>query len=236
VATGHYARRERGPDGHWRLLKGSDATRDQSYFLFGLSQEQLRDALFPLGELEKTEVRRLALERGLLTADKPESREICFVPDGDYAAFVERQAPGAARPGPILDRGGRELGRHGGVHRFTVGQRRGLGLSGDEAAYVVALEPERQAVRVGTLAELSRSRLLARDVSWVTPEPPRRAFRASVRIRYRHPEAPALIVPLEEGRAEVRFDAPQRAVAPGQAAVFYAGEVCLGGGWIDAAA
>jgi tRNA-specific 2-thiouridylase len=236
VATGHYARRERGPDGHWRLLKGTDATRDQSYFLFGLSQEQLRNALFPLGDLEKTEVRRLALERGLLTANKPESREICFVPDGDYAAFVERQAPGAARPGPILDRGGRELGRHGGVHRFTVGQRRGLGLSGDAAAYVVALEPERQAVRVGALAELARSRLLARDVSWVAPEPPRRAFRASVRIRYRHPEAPALIVPQEEGRAEVRFDAPQRAVAPGQAAVFYAGEVCLGGGWIDSAA
>jgi tRNA-specific 2-thiouridylase len=235
VATGHYARRERGPDGRWRLLKGRDASRDQSYFLFGLSQQQLESAVFPVGDLEKNAVRRLASERGLLTADKPESREICFVPDGDYAGFVERQAPGAARPGPILDRHGHELGRHGGVHRFTVGQRRGLGLSRAEPAYVVALEPERRAVRVGTLAELERSRLVVRDVSWVSPEPPREPFEASVRIRYRHPEASARIVPADGGRAEIHFAAPQRAVAPGQAAVFYAADVCLGGGWIDSA-
>jgi len=236
VATGHYARRERGPDGHWRLLKGRDPSRDQSYFLFGLSQRQLRDAVFPVGDLEKTEVRRLALERGLLTAEKPESREICFVPDGDYAGFVERQAPGAARPGPILDLEGREQGRHEGVHRFTVGQRRGLGLTGSEPSYVVALEPEAQVVRVGSLGALSRTRLVARDVSWVSPEPPVRPFEAAVRIRYRHPEAAARIVPAAEGRAEVHFETPQRAVAPGQAAVFYAGDVCLGGGWIESAA
>jgi tRNA-specific 2-thiouridylase len=236
VATGHYARRERGPDGHWRLLKGRDPSRDQSYFLFGLSQEQLETALFPVGELEKSEVRRLARAHGIATADKPESREICFVPDGDVGGFVEREAPGATRSGPIRDEAGRELGRHAGVHRFTVGQRRGLGLTGAEPLYVVGIEADADTLRVGPAAALARDRLRARDVSWVSPEPPREPFEAAVRIRYRHPEARARVVPLADGRIDVLFAEPQRAVAPGQAAVLYDGEVCLGGGWIESAA
>ncbi len=234
VATGHYARKERdGASGRWRLLKGRDQAKDQSYFLFGLTQSQLALALFPVGERTKADVRRLARERGLPVAEKPESQEICFVPDGDYASFLERQAGTVARPGPILDRQGRELGRHGGVHRFTVGQRRGLGLSSSRPLYVLAVQPEAGTVVVGEEHELLRGRLLVQEVNWLSiPEPPSE-IRAAVRIRYRHPEAAATIRPLPGERAEVRFDSPQRAIAPGQAAVFYDGEVCLGGGWIE---
>jgi tRNA-specific 2-thiouridylase len=232
VATGHYARRdERG--GRLRLLKGRDAGKDQSYFLFGLTQEQLGAALFPVGDLEKAEVRRLARERGLPVADKAESQEICFVPDGDYAAFVEREAGAGDRSGPVLDAGGREIGRHGGVHRFTVGQRRGIGVTSARPLYVLAVRPASRAVVVGEDEDLLADRLVARDVGWLSvPEPPGE-IRARVRIRYRHAEAEARVRPLPGRRAEVLFDAPQRAITPGQAAVFYDGEVCLGGGWIE---
>ena len=232
VATGHYARVD-GGGGRLRLLKGRDAAKDQSYFLFGLSQEQLQAALFPVGHLEKTEVRRLAREAGLGVAEKAESQEICFVPDGDYAGFVEREAPAADREGPILDTSGREIGRHRGIHRFTVGQRRGLSLASTRPLYVLRVEPASRAVVVGDGEELLRDRLLARDVNWLSiPEPPR-VLRARARIRYRHAEAEAEVQPLAGGRAEVRFDEPQRAVTSGQAVVFYDGEVCLGGGWIE---
>jgi tRNA-uridine 2-sulfurtransferase len=232
VATGHYARKERG-GGRFRLLKGADPTKDQSYFLFGLTQEQLEAALFPVGHLGKTEVRRLARERGLGVADKAESQEICFVPDDDYAGFVERNAPAGDRSGRVVDGAGRELGRHDGVHRFTVGQRRGLGVASTRPLYVVALRPETRTVVVGPDDELLRDHLVARDVNWLSVAEPAREIRACARIRYRHAEAPASIRPLRGGRAEVRFDTKQRAVTPGQAVVFYDSDVCLGGGWIE---
>lgn len=231
VATGHYARKDEG-GGRLRLLKGKDADKDQSYFLFGLTQEQLEAALFPVGHLEKAEVRRLARERGLGVADKAESQEICFVPDGDYAAFVEKNAPTEDRSGPIVDEDGREIGRHGGVHRFTVGQRRGLGVTSARPLYVLALRPDTRTVVVGDDDELLSDHLVARDVNWLSRPEPAAEIRARARIRYRHAEAEASIRPLGGGRAEVRFDERQRAVTPGQAVVFYDGEVCLGGGWI----
>jgi tRNA-specific 2-thiouridylase len=237
IATGHYARKDFDEaSGRWRLLKGRDPAKDQSYFLFGLGQGQLAMALFPVGGLEKSEVRRLAAERGLPVADKPDSREICFVPDGDYAAFVERQAPGAPAPGPIVDADGRALGLHGGIHRYTVGQRRGLGLTGPRPLYVLAVRPQTATVVVGEEEALAADRLVGREVNWLSVPPPCGPLRAGVKIRYRHPEAPATITPLARGRVEVRFDEPQRAVTPGQAAVFYDGDVCLGGAWIESGA
>jgi tRNA-specific 2-thiouridylase len=236
VATGHYARKDKDPvTGRHRLLKGRDARKDQSYFLFGLSQAQLAAALFPVGDLEKAEVRRLAKERGLPTADKAESQEICFVPDGDYAGFVERHSAPMDRSGAVVDGEGRTLGRHAGVHRFTVGQRRGLGVTGPRPLYVLALQPDERTVLVGEQADLDRTSLVARGVNWVTGEPPRGPLRAGVRIRHRAAEAAATVEPLPDRKARVRFDAPQRAVTPGQAAVFYDGQVCLGGGWIETA-
>jgi tRNA-specific 2-thiouridylase len=232
VATGHYARKDR-EDRRFRLLKGRDPAKDQSYFLFGLTQDQLAAALFPVGHLEKAEVRRLARERGLRVADKAESQEICFVPDGDYAGFVERNAPAADRSGPIVDAGGREIGRHGGVHRFTVGQRRGLGLTSARPLYVLAVRSQTSTVVVGGEDALLADRLVAREVSWLSVAEPAGELRARARIRYRHSEAEATVRPLAGGRAEVRFDVPQRAITPGQAVVFYDGEICLGGGWIE---
>jgi tRNA-specific 2-thiouridylase len=234
VATGHYARKERdAASGRWRLRKGRDPGKDQSYFLFGLTQPQLAAALFPVGDLAKTDVRRLARERGLPVAEKPESQEICFVADGDYAAFVARRAGPADRSGPIVDPDGRELGRHAGVHRFTVGQRRGLGLNASRPLYVLAVQPVSNTVVVGEPQALLGRRLVARDVNWLSVPEPRQEIRAGVRIRYRHAEAAAVIRPLPGGRAEVVFDEDQRAITPGQAAVFYDRELCLGGGWIE---
>jgi tRNA-uridine 2-sulfurtransferase len=234
VATGHYARSDRDPEtSRLRLRKGADPDKDQSYFLFGLSQEQLEVAVFPVGHLRKDEVRALARERRLPTAFKAESQEICFVPDDDYAGFVERNAPAEDRSGPILDGEGRALGRHGGIHRFTVGQRKGLGVTSSRPLYVLRVIPESRAVVVGEETELAARSLVARDVNWLSITAPTAARRASVKIRYRHAEAPATLEPLDDGRARVTFDAPQRAITPGQAAVFYDGDVCLGGGWIE---
>jgi tRNA-uridine 2-sulfurtransferase len=236
VATGHYARKDLDPvSGRQRLLKGRDPRKDQSYFLFGLTPEQLQSALFPVGDLRKEDVRRLAAERRLPTADKPESQEICFVPDGDYASFVARQAPAADRSGPIVDGEGRRLGRHEGVHRFTVGQRRGLGLTSPRPLYVLEVQPAQRTVVVGTGEQLEAGSLTARDVNWLSVAPPCRPVRAQVKIRYRAAEAPATIEPLPHKRVRVRFDDPQRAITPGQAAVFYDGDVCLGGAWIESA-
>jgi tRNA-specific 2-thiouridylase len=234
VATGHYARTDIDPrSGRHRLLRGADPAKDQSYFLFGLAQDQLARAVFPVGHLNKDEVRRIAAERGLPTADKPESQEICFVPDGDYAGFVERQAGPADRSGPIVDAAGREVGRHEGVHRYTVGQRRGLGAGGARPRYVLAVVPATRTVVVGDDADLSRDRFAVGDVNWLSVAEPEGPVRCRVQIRHRHPAAPATVTPRGAGRAAVVFDEPQRAVTPGQAAVFYDGDVCLGGGWIE---
>lgn len=234
VATGHYARKDQGgPDGRYRLLRGRDSNKDQTYFLFGLTQEQLALALFPVGEMEKAEVRQAARDRQLPVAEKAESQEICFVPDGDYAAFVERQSPPTDREGAIVDEAGRELGRHGGVHGFTVGQRRRLGLTSRRPLYVLAVQPETRSVVVGEEEALLGERLVAREVNWLSEPEPDGERRAQVRIRYRHTPAAATVRPRPGGRADVIFDEPQRAITPGQAVVFYDGEVCLGGGWID---
>jgi tRNA-specific 2-thiouridylase len=234
VATGHYARKDfDAATGRHRLLRGRDASKDQSYFLFGLSQAQLAAALFPVGALAKQEVRRLAAERQLPVADKPESQEICFVPDGDYAAFVEQSAAAADRSGPIVDGDGRRLGQHAGVHRFTVGQRKGLGLTSRRPLYVLKVEPETRTLVVGDEEQLASPGLVAREANWISTAPPCRPLRATVKIRYRASEAGATITPLPQRRVRVEFDTPQRAVTPGQAAVFYDGEVCLGGAWID---
>jgi tRNA-specific 2-thiouridylase len=234
VATGHYARKDVDPaTGRFRLLRGRDGGKDQSYFLFGLTQEQLGTALFPVGGMTKPEVRALATSRNLPTADKHESQEICFVPDGDYARFVEQRAGPADRSGPVVDTAGREIGRHAGVHQFTVGQRKGLGLSTPKPLYVLRVLPESRTVVVGEDEQLAASELVAREASWIG-EAPTAPRRAQVQIRYRHPGAAATLTPKADGRVHVAFDAPQRAVTPGQAAVFYDGDICLGGGWIEA--
>jgi tRNA-specific 2-thiouridylase len=233
VATGHYARKDRDSEsGRVRLLKGRDPAKDQSYFLFGLTQAQLETALFPVGELDKSEVRRIARERQLPVADKAESQEICFVPDGDYASFVERDAGAGDRSGPIVNPEGQQLGRHAGLHRFTVGQRRGLGLTTSRRHYVLAVQPATATLVVGEEGGLLADRLRVRGVNWLSRPAPKEELRARVRIRYRHAEADARIRPDGATSAEIRFDTPQRAITPGQAAVFYDGEICLGGGWI----
>jgi tRNA-specific 2-thiouridylase len=239
VATGHYARvRFDEAAGRYRLLRGLDARKDQTYFLWELTQGQLSRSLFPLGEMTKDEVRDLARRHGLYVAEKRESQEICFVPDGDYAGFIERyleaEGRGAERParGEIVDTGGRLLAEHEGVHRYTVGQRRGLGVSRPLPLYVVRVEAEANRVVVGHEDELLCSEFTAAGVNWVAFDEPAEAVRADVRVRYRHRESPATVTPLGAGRARVRFDEPQRAVTPGQATVFYRGEEVVGGGWI----
>ena len=233
VATGHYARHDVDPaTGRHRLLRGVDRAKDQSYFLFGLAQDQLARAVFPVGHLNKGEVRRIASQRSLPTADKPESQEICFVPDGDYAGFVERQAGAADRSGPIVDGEGRTVGTHEGVHRYTVGQRKGLG-SGPRPRYVLAVIPATRTVVVGDDEDLARDAFEVGAVNWLSIMEPAGPLRCAVQIRHRSPATAATVTPLPGGRAAVRFDVAQRAVTPGQAAVFYDGEVCLGGGWIE---
>ena len=233
VATGHYARRELDETtGRYRLLKGVDQEKDQSYFLFGLSQEQLATAVFPLGHLKKAEVRTLAASAGLPVAAKSESMDICFVPDGNYQEFVERRAEPVAAGGAIVDGAGRVLGQHDGVHRYTVGQRRGLGLSASEPLYVIDLEPEGKQVTVGPRGALEKTMFHVEGVNWTSVSAPRESIHCRVKIRSRHREADARLLPLDEDRVRVEFDEPQTAVTPGQAAVFYEDEAVLGGGWI----
>ena len=237
VATGHYARLVRDPEsGAIALLRGADPAKDQSYFLFDLGPEQLAHVRFPVGALDKREVRARARALGLPTADKPESMEICFVPNGDYAAVVEALRPGAAPgPGDVVDEAGRRVGRHPGVHHFTVGQRRGLDVALGERVYVRALDPARNRVVVAPRARLAAQGARLRGTSWVAGAPPPAPVRARVQVRYRHAGAAARIEPGADGAATVRFETPVEAVTPGQAAVFYDGERVLGGGWIEEA-
>ena len=231
VATGHYARVERGSDG-FTLRKGIDQGKDQSYVLFGMTQAQLARTLLPVGGYTKDEIRRMALDSGLLTADKPDSQDICFIPLGDYREFLRQRAAGV--PGQIVDLEGRILGEHEGIEYFTVGQRRGLGLSKTvgEPRYVVRLDADANRVVVGPETALYSGEAWASNVNYVNGTPPADGMAVSVKIRYKAHEAPATLHPHPDG-AQVRFQEPQRSVTPGQAAVFYRGDVLLGGGTIE---
>lgn len=230
LATGHYARVEE-EGGRYRLRRGADPSKDQSYFLFTLGQDALRDLVFPVGGLSKAQVREVATRHGLTTSHKPESMEICFVPDGDYARFVEKVA-GPQRPGEIVTRDGQVLGTHQGVHHFTVGQRKGLGVSYPLPLYVQKLDPSTNRVVVGPASEALRDGFSLLQPHWVDGTPPPEDCAVTVKIRHRHGGALAHI--LREGeRLRVKLTEPERAVAPGQAAVFYEGDRVLGGGWIS---
>jgi len=233
LATGHYARITRDEDGRYHLYRGADTSKDQTYFLFSLTQQQLSRAAFPVGHLDKDTVRAHAQRLNLHVTSKRDSQEICFVPDGDYAAFVERQAPDAARAGTVVDHHGRVLGSHAGVHRFTIGQRKGLGLSSSEPLYVLEIKPEAAQVVVGSRDALGRTHLTAAGVSWVSGSPPSEWLQVSAQIRHRHAAAPARVRGTDEERIELEFDTPQMAVTPGQAVVFYQANEVLGGGWIE---
>jgi tRNA-uridine 2-sulfurtransferase len=230
LATGHYARVERR-DGRWALVTAADSAKDQTYFLYALGQDELAEVLFPVGGLPKPAVRAAAARAGLANAAKPDSQEICFVTDGDAAGFVALRAPGRVRAGEIVSTAGDVLAGHGGVHRFTVGQRRGLGVGAPEPRYVVRLEPDTARVVVGSSAEASRDRFDVREVRWVAGAPPPHPFTARVKVRHRH-EGEAALVRGGAAEAEVRLGSPVRGVAPGQAAVFYSGDEVVGGGRI----
>ena len=232
VATGHYARIEQSAEGRWRLKRSVDRDKDQSYFLFSLTQEQLAGAVFPVGSLSKPAVRAEAHRLGLAVADKPDSQEICFVPDGDYAAFVASRTPDA-RGGAIVDDSGRTLATHEGVHRFTIGQRKGLGIATGMPLYVVKIDAESGDVTVGPRSALERSTLTASAVNWVSVDAPSTWLRVSAQIRHRHRAAAGRVRALDGHRAEFEFDDPQAAVTPGQAVVFYDEDVVVGGGWIE---
>ncbi len=235
VATGHYARVQHR-DGRWRLLRGVDRSKDQSYYLFGLTQDQLAHAEFPLGGLTKAQVRELAAGFELKTRDKPESMEICFVPEGDYRAVVAKHDPDALKPGPIVSTVGERLGEHGGVAGFTIGQRRGIGVSAQRPLYVVGIQPETNTVVVGEEDDLAIEQITVAQLNWIAVEdlPPGETMRAVVKVRYRHEGAPAMLTGEEGGVVRVRFDEPIRSAAPGQCAVFYAedSDEVIGGGWI----
>jgi tRNA-specific 2-thiouridylase len=232
VATGHYARVERDEaTGRFLLRRAVDPSKDQAYFLFSLTQDQLAQAMFPVGDQPKHAVREYARRRRLPVADKPDSQEICFIPDHDYARFVGERAP-EATGGAILHEDGRLLGRHDGIHRFTVGQRKGLGLSGAAPLYVLELKAADRQVIVGPRASLERTTLTASGVNWILDEPDQ-AIPVTAQIRHRHHPATATVRALPDHRTEVVFDAPQVAITPGQAVVFFDGDVVVGGGWID---
>jgi tRNA-specific 2-thiouridylase len=233
VATGHYARVDLDPaTGRYRLKRGADQAKDQSYFLFTLDQSQLSHAMFPIGDLDKAAVRQQARDLGLSVADKPDSHEICFVADGRHTAFLEEHG---TRPGvgAIRDTGGATLGTHEGVHRFTVGQRKGLGISSPIPLYVVGIDAAENTVTVGPRESLERSELTAGGVNWISGAEPPAGTRVTARIRHRHREGAASLEPLPGRRVRVTFDEPQSAVAPGQAVVMYDGDVVVGGGWIE---
>jgi tRNA-specific 2-thiouridylase len=231
LATGHYARIVQG-EGRYRLLKGADRRKDQSYVLYMLGQRELGQVLFPLGELTKDEVRARAVQAGLPVGEKPESQEICFVGDEGYHPFLSRQAPATVRPGPIVDAAGRVLGQHQGLAFYTVGQRHGLGIATGEPLYVLQLDPARNALVVGPEEALGQRELLAGQVSFVAGDAPP-VSRVTAKVRYKAPESPGTLLPLDEGRVRLVFDQPQRAITPGQAVVFYQGEEVLGGGIIE---
>jgi tRNA-specific 2-thiouridylase len=248
IASGHYARVERNAQtGRWNLLRALDLSKDQSYFLFGLTQEQLAHAEFPLGNLSKQAVREIARRSRLPVAEKPESQEICFVPSGNYTNFIEayrreqrkendseavRPVQKNAEAGELVTTSGQVVGTHSGVQHFTVGQRRGLGIASPQPLYVLQIDADAKRVTVGEEKELWRDTLEVRDVNWISWPELHQPIEATVKIRYRHDPAPARIEPAGPANVRVRLLAPQRAITPGQAAVFYDRDEVLGGGWI----
>ena len=238
IATGHYARNEYDQDrGRWILKRPADASKDQTYFLFGLTQEQLARTLFPLGGFTKPEVREMARTYGLALADKPDSQEICFIPGGDYKRFIDAylEEQGEALPdtkGKLVSVGGETRGKHDGVHNFTVGQRKGLGMASPTPLYVISIDRDSKRVTIGSETELMRSTMRARDLNWISIPELTASLRVQVKVRHRHEPAWATIESRGRNEVEVNFDEPVRAVTPGQAAVFYDGDEVVGGGWI----
>lgn len=239
VATGHYARVEYDEAANrYRLFRGKNHWKDQSYFLWELTQDQLSRAFFPLGEMLKSEVREIAREANLYVAEKQESQEICFVPDGKYSEFIDRYLEHENRSqelpeaGEIVNAKGEKMGEHSGIHRYTIGQRRGLGIANEKPLYVVQIERARNQIVVGEKDELEQLEFTAKGVNWVAFDEPAEPVRAEVKVRYRHEPAPATVYALPERRARIVFDEPQRAITPGQATIFYDGEEVIGGGWI----
>ena len=227
LATGHYARIRRNDATHrWELLRARDDSKDQSYFLWGLTQEQLSRSEFPLGELTKDEVRALARRVNLPVAEKPDSMELCFVPNGNYVRFIhaysrERGVSLNDAEGEIVNEGGEVIGRHNGVHNFTIGQRKGLGFAAGKPLYVLSIDPQNNRVVVGEDEALRKQIFEVENMNWVSIAQPSGPFRATVKIRHKHEPAPATVEPLDDTHARITFDAPQRAITPGQAAVFY---------------
>ncbi len=238
LATGHYARiRKNDETGRWELLRARDESKDQSYFLWGLSQEQLSRSEFPLGELTKEEVRAVARRANLPVAEKPESMELCFVPNGNYVQFIQAYSRESGislhgSEGEIVTETGEVIGRHNGVHEFTVGQRKGLGFAVGKPLYVISIDQKENRVVVGDDDALRATTFEIKDVNWVSCGTPEASLQAFAKIRHKHEPAAATIEPLGMNRARITFDAPQRAITPGQAAVFYDVERVLGGGWI----
>lgn len=234
IATGHHARVQQDPrSGRFLLKKGKDVKKDQSYFLYPLTQEQLSRILLPVGNFTKDEVRRKAQEKGLSVAQSPESQEICFIPDENYPMFLKNRKPEAFQPGPIIDISGCVLGEHRGIAHFTIGQRRGIGIAAPHPLYVLKIESKTNRIVVGPNEGLYEKKLTASRVSWVSGEQIPGSFAASVKIRYKHKETQALMTRLKNGKVLAEFELPQRAITPGQAVVFYEGDVVLGGGIID---
>ena len=228
VVTGHYARIEE-EDGKFVLKKGIDETKDQSYVLYTMTQQQLAHTFFPLGRMHKSEARAIAAEAGFINAEKPDSQDICFVPDGDYAAAIERFS-GKSEPGDFVDTRGRVLGTHRGVIHYTVGQHRGLGLNHHEALYVCRIDAEKNIVVLGQKPELFSKEADAAEFNWISGEAPDKPVSCKVKIRYRSPEQPAIAEAGDDGTVHITFSEPQRAITPGQAAVLYDGDTVLGGG------
>ena len=231
IVTGHYARIEQ-ENGRWLLKKSLDESKDQSYVLYSLTQDQLAHTRLPLGAMHKSETRRIAEEQGFYNADKPDSQDICFVPDGDYATFIRRHTGKTDVPGDFTDESGKILGQHKGITHYTVGQRKGLGVPSNEPLYVKAIDPARNRVVLSGNAALYSRTLTAGDLNWIAWDTPPRQFQCSAKTRYRQTEQPCTVTVTAEGRAEVCFDMPQRAITPGQAVVFYEGDTVLGGGTI----
>jgi tRNA-specific 2-thiouridylase len=233
IATGHYTRIQRDDTtGGYLLKKGVETHKDQSYFLCQLTQEQLAQAIFPVGDLTKEKVRQIASAIDLPAADRPESQEICFIPDDDYTSFLKSQIPDAYRPGPIIDVEGNTIGEHRGIPAYTIGQRRGLGIAATEPLYVTAIYPERNAVAVGPKDRTYRRELIANNLNWIA-SPPEQPIRVKARVRYRHKEAEAIVTPTANDTVHVLFRELQMAITPGQTVAFYDGDTVIGGGTIN---